>query len=276
MEPYLTSAIVALAGAVVILWKRSDSSLSWLRKAYDDIVSRVRKLEDDRVNSEKLHGHEIKALAMDMLECRKADRAVQKELIDNIRKMPCKMDLMPTSVVGKNTAPIVKNKTRKVAKVSVALAAMMLCGCVNSNRQEATATTRTTERVGIEQGKPTQVTETVVERSTTDEKTQAGVDVSKAIAAGFAAIRGDIPGAVMAAVAQMKPAEPPAGGLDGTTAGLGIAAAGLGINALRDYLTKRALSKDRDEGWQKAQEAHQREVELARQLPPVTAQKKSG
>lgn len=94
MEPYLISAVVALAGAVGILWKRSDSSLSWLRKAYDDIVTRVRKLEDERIVSERSHGHEIKALASDMIASRKEDRRVTNELIETIRRMPCKMEAM--------------------------------------------------------------------------------------------------------------------------------------------------------------------------------------
>lgn len=111
MEPYLISAIVALAGAVAVLWKRSDASLSWLRKSYDDIVSRVRKLEDDRINAEKLHGHEIKTLALEMVESRKADRAITRELIDSIRRMPCKVDLIPDSIQPP-TEPIArKNKT---------------------------------------------------------------------------------------------------------------------------------------------------------------------
>jgi hypothetical protein len=98
MEPYLISAVIALAGAVAVLWKRSDASLTWLRKAYDDIVTRVRKLEDDRINAEKLHGHEIKTLALEMVEARKADRAITRELIDSIRSMPCKLDLAPDSI----------------------------------------------------------------------------------------------------------------------------------------------------------------------------------
>jgi hypothetical protein len=140
-------------------------------------------------------------------------------------------------------------------------------GCLTETRQAQEATTRTTERVGIEQGQPTQVTETTVERKTLDSQAQAGVDVGKAVAAGMAALKGDI----VTVLAQMKPADPKPAGFDGTTAGLGLAAAGLGINALRDYLMKKSLAKDRDEGWQKAEEAHAREVELAKQLPPPKA-----
>jgi len=93
MEPYLLAAITVLAGAVAILWKRSDVSLSWLRKAYDDIVSRVRKLEDERVVIERNHGHEFKAMAARMADCRAEDRRVTRELIASLRRMPCKLDL---------------------------------------------------------------------------------------------------------------------------------------------------------------------------------------
>lgn len=109
MEAYLISAITVLAGAVAVLWKRSDASLSWLRKAYDDIVSRVRKLEDERVLSEQTHGHEIKSLALEMLESRKQDRAVTKELIRSIHCMPCKSELMPDKI-DPPTEPIIKKK----------------------------------------------------------------------------------------------------------------------------------------------------------------------
>ena len=107
MEPYLISAVVALAGAVAVLWRRSDVSLSWLRKAYDDIVCRVRKLEDDRITSEKLHGHEIKTLALEMVESRKQDRSVTRELISEIRRRPCSMDLVPDRI-DPPTQPITK------------------------------------------------------------------------------------------------------------------------------------------------------------------------
>lgn len=109
MEPYLISAVVALAAAVAVLWKRSDSSLTWLRKAYDDIVVRVRKLEDERVNSERQHGHEIKSLALEMIEARKHDRAVTRELVDAIKRMPCKMDLMPDRI-DPPTEPITRKQ----------------------------------------------------------------------------------------------------------------------------------------------------------------------
>lgn len=142
---------------------------------------------------------------------------------------------------------------------------LLLSGCVSSNRQEQEATTRTTDRVGIERGQPTQITETVVERKTVDVQAQTGVDVGKAIAAGMAAVKGDILGAI----ASMKPADPPkATGLDGTTGGLMAGAASLGLIALREWAAKRAAAKDAEEGWQKAQEAHKREVEMAKQLPP--------
>lgn len=111
MEPYLISAIIALGGAVSILWRRSDSSLKWLRESYDDIVKRVRKLEDDRIISEKAHGHEIKVLAMEMLEARKHDRAITKELIQSIRNMPCKSELVPDRI-DPPTEPIIRNKTK--------------------------------------------------------------------------------------------------------------------------------------------------------------------
>lgn len=142
---------------------------------------------------------------------------------------------------------------------------LFLSGCWTSNRQEQEATTRTTDRVGIERGQPTQITETVVERKTIDSQAQSGVDVGKAVAAGMAAVKGDI----MGAIASMKPADPPRdSGLDGTTGGLMAGAVSLGIIALREWAAKRAAAKDAEEGWQKAQEAHKREVEMAKQLPP--------
>lgn len=142
---------------------------------------------------------------------------------------------------------------------------LFISGCWTSNRQEQEVSQETREHVGIDRGQPTQLTETITKRTTTESQAQSGVDLGKMLAAGMAVLEGKM----MSAIAAMKPADPPKpNGLDGTTAGLGLAAAGLGINALRDYLAKKALAKDRDEGWQKAQEAHQREVELAKQLPP--------
>lgn len=144
-------------------------------------------------------------------------------------------------------------------------AALIMAGCLNSNRQENVQLTRTTERVGIEQGQQTQISETVVERSTTDEKTQSGIDVGKIVAMAVAAAKGDI----ISAIQEMRPTEPKSsGGIDGATGGLAAGAASLGLIALREYFAKRAASRDAEEGWQKAQEAHAREVDLARQLPP--------
>lgn len=116
MDGYLITAIAGLAGAVAILWKRSDSSLTWLRKGYDDIVSRVRKLEDDRVTAEQRHGNEIKALASDMIASRNKDREVTRQLIDSINKMSHKNELSPDRFDVRPTEPIVKKTIKKPKK----------------------------------------------------------------------------------------------------------------------------------------------------------------
>lgn len=116
MDGYLITAIAGLAGAVAILWKRSDSSLTWLRKGYDDIVSRVRKLEDDRVTAEQRHSNEIKSLAREMIASRSKDREATRQLIDSIKKMPCKVDLSPDRFDLRPTEPIVKKTIKKPKK----------------------------------------------------------------------------------------------------------------------------------------------------------------
>jgi hypothetical protein len=138
------------------------------------------------------------------------------------------------------------------------------------------------ETVGIDRGQPTQMTTTTTERTASESQAQAGVDVGKAIAAGMAALRGDMITAIQAMkpapvdfapVIQAIAASKPAGGIDGTTGGLGGAAAGLGLLALREFMAKRKADADAEEGWRKAQEAHEREVALARQLPPPPVEK---
>lgn len=116
MDGYLITAITALCTAVAILWKRSDSSLTWLRKGHDDLVLRVRKLEDDRVISEQRHGADIKSLAKDMLESRSKDREITRHLIDSIKKMPCKVDLSPDRFDIRPTEPIVRKTIKKPKK----------------------------------------------------------------------------------------------------------------------------------------------------------------
>lgn len=184
-------------------------------------------------------------------------------------------------------------------------ALLMLAGCA-ANRQEQTATTRTVERVGIEQGQPTQITETTTERTALESKAQAGVDVSKAMQAGFAMLQGNLTSLieaakpapvdfapVIAAISAGKPApvdfQPvltalSAGkpGIDGTTGTLAGGLIGTALLAFQQHMaTRRAeerarqereekerARKDADEEWKRANEATAREVELAKQLPP--------
>lgn len=139
--------------------------------------------------------------------------------------------------------------------------ACMLVGCADFNRQEQTATTRTVERVGIEQGQPTQITETTTERTASESQAQAGVDVGKAITSAMAALRGDL----ITAIQAMKPADPPKpSGIDLTSGAVGTAV-GVGMLALRELMARKQAQQIAD--------AHAREVELARQLPPPTTEK---
>jgi hypothetical protein len=142
------------------------------------------------------------------------------------------------------------------------IALLCLSGCFSSNRQEQTATVKTTERVGIEQGQPTQITETVREQAVTNAHMDSGVDVAKAITAAMAGFKGDF----LTAIAQLKPAEPPQG-IDGLTGGIGAAAASLGLIALREFMARKKAQQDADDEWRRANESHAREVELAKQLP---------
>lgn len=150
-----------------------------------------------------------------------------------------------------------------VSKLFALSLCLLLTGCWESNRQAETAKTKTVETVGIQAGQPTQLTETTTERIVTDEKMQAGVDVSKALTAGLAAIRGDF----MKALEQMRPSS----SLDGTTGGLATGAVSMGLLYLREFMLRRKRDCEVDEEYQRANEAHAREVELAKQLPPTNS-----
>ena len=139
-------------------------------------------------------------------------------------------------------------------------------GCFTSNRQDQTTTVKTEDRVGVEAGQPTQLTITTKEQVVLQSETQAGVDVGKLITASMAAFKGDILGAL----AQMKPIEPKSVGFDGTTGGLAAGAASLGLIALREFLARKQAQRDANDEWTRANDAHAREVELAKQLPPPT------
>jgi hypothetical protein len=149
------------------------------------------------------------------------------------------------AVVGSVAAGVVMWALNSGAKPLMLASLLLLSGCFSSNRQEQVATTRTTERVGIEQGQPTQLTETVVEKTTAVEQTQAGVDVAKAVTAAMAGFR-----------------------LDLGTGGLAGAAGTLGLLALREFMARRKAQQDAEDEWKRANESHAREVELAKQLPP--------
>lgn len=177
-------------------------------------------------------------------------------------------------------------------RIAVLLLALLFTGCAEYNRQESTATTKTVERVGIEQGQPTQITETTTERTALESKAQAGVDVAKTMQAGFAMLQGNLTSLIEAAkpapvdfapvIAAISASKPSGGGIDGTT---GTALAGLGVVALQQYLATRKAEerarlereekerarKDADAEWERANASHAREVELAKQLPPPGA-----
>ena len=148
-------------------------------------------------------------------------------------------------------------------KLSLLICTVYLTGCA-AQRQEQTSTVRTEERVGIEAGQPTQLTVTTQEKTVLQSETQGGVDVAKAITGALAAFKGDF----MTALAQMKPAEPKPIGFDGTTGGLVAGAASLGLIALREFMARKKAQEDAEAEWKRANDAHAREVELAKQLPP--------
>jgi hypothetical protein len=69
---------------------------------------------------------------------------------------------------------------------------MLLCGCLNSNRQEQTVSVETKQ--GIEAGQPTNVV--IRRQEKTEAQAQAGVDVAAAVQASLATMRGDFLGAI--------------------------------------------------------------------------------
>jgi hypothetical protein len=146
----------------------------------------------------------------------------------------------------------------------VAVTLFVTAGCYSSNRQDQTSTVKTEERVGVEAGQPTQLTITTQEKTVLQSETQAGVDVGKAITGAMALFEGRF----MTALAQMRPADPKTVGFDGTTGGLAAGAASLGLIALREFMARKKAQSDADDEWKRANDAHQREVELAKQLPP--------
>lgn len=152
-----------------------------------------------------------------------------------------------------------------VSKLSLFIILAMIIGCASQARQSGT-TEKIVERVGVEQGQPTQVTETTRERTVTDIQASAGVDVGKVVTAAMSVFEGKF----MTALAQLKPSEQsPSNGIDGLTGGIGAAAASLGLIALREFMARKKAQQDADEEWQRANASHAREVELAKQLPPT-------
>lgn len=153
------------------------------------------------------------------------------------------------------------------ARILALVTIFVTTGCYSSNRQDQTSTVKTEERVGVEAGQPTQLTITTQEKTVAQSETQAGVDVGKAITGAMALFEGRF----MTALAQMKPAEPKGLGIDGTTGGLAAGAASLGLIALREFLARRQAQNDANDEWKRANDAHMREVELAKQLPPPSS-----
>jgi len=95
VEACLITAIGALVTVVGILWGIVWMYLTFLRKGYKDLVTRVRSLEDARLEDEIRHGHDLKCMANQLTECRREDRKVIVELINAIKSMPCKADFNP-------------------------------------------------------------------------------------------------------------------------------------------------------------------------------------
>lgn len=154
-----------------------------------------------------------------------------------------------------------------IARLYLVVIILVTCGCFSSNRQDQTTTVKTEERVGVEAGQPTQLTITTQEQVVLKSETQTGVDVGKAITGAMALFEGRF----MTALAQLKPAESKPVGFDGTTGGLAAGAASLGLIALREFMARKQAQRDANDEWTRANEAHAREVELAKQLPPPNA-----
>lgn len=148
------------------------------------------------------------------------------------------------------------------------LTLIILTGCFTESRQEQRDTKRVEEKVGIEAGQPTQLTTTTTEQQVDNSQIQAGVDVSKALTAGLAAIRGDIIGVLkefkQAQVAPAAISEP--SGINGTTGGI---IGTVGLLALREFMARRKADQDAKDAHELKDQAHAREVALAKQLPPT-------
>jgi len=112
-----------------------------------------------------------------------------------------------------------------------AILLLALSGCIQSNTRSQT---RITGMIGAE---PVELT------ASGHSQVSSGVDVSKAIAAGMAAVRGDITGAL----AQLKPADDGFSNGELAMGGTGIASAlALILKLLRDC---QVLKRDGDEAW---------------------------
>jgi len=142
-----------------------------------------------------------------------------------------------------------------------------LSGCLELNRQDNTATTKTVETVGVKDGNPIQITETTTEKTIAESQVQAGVDVSKALSAGFAAIRGDF----LKVIESMKPAEAKTTGMDLTTSSALGGAASLGLLAIREYFARKQAQKEAEEEYARANANHDRAEAYAKELEPTVA-----
>ena len=146
---------------------------------------------------------------------------------------------------------------------------LMSAGCSTKD----TTTAKITHIYGQENGFPKDVM--IAEKEEEHSATQ--VDTGPALQAAILAATGDIRGSIKALAERPIPSTQEiikevekmfpksSGGIDGTTTA-GIVGGGLLL--AQQYMARRKADKDAEDEWKRANDAHSREVELARQLPP--------
>ncbi len=91
----MACAILGLCTAIGVMWKAQQKQMGRVEKAAEDLVRRIRQLEDDRLSDARTHARDYHTLAMRVADALAANTNVLRDLVAVLRLRPCLADAEP-------------------------------------------------------------------------------------------------------------------------------------------------------------------------------------